>query len=368
MFRVTLVLHEFDRGGSGRVAAYLAGGFAAAGMDVDLVVMRQGGDVEQALVDLAGDGIPIHYLGPRRGPRALDLLARIPGLARYLKERAPSAIISCANNTALVVAAARHLAGQDEARLYLKTTNPIASSRHKGLVRWLRRWSYRIAFRHADGVWTLSDDETQEMRVAFPETAGIFRTVANPYVTPPMLAEPADPTEPKPHRTILGVGRLTRQKRFERLVEAFALLPAPDLRLEILGEGEERAALTSLVARLGLADRVSLPGFVDNVAEAFHGAAMMVLPSDYEGLPAVVLEAMAANCPTLSTDCFPAARSMLGKTQGCAIIEQHDPISLALLIEHQLTLPRPAHLRAIAERYSIPNGVASHLAALTEAA
>jgi glycosyltransferase involved in cell wall biosynthesis len=364
--RVTFVLHEFDRGGSGRVAAYLARGFADGGMDVDMVVIRQGGEVEEALVRLAGADIPIRYLGPRRGPRAVDLLSRVPKLARHLKQRAPDTIISCANNTAVTTALARDLSGLAEARLFLKTTNPIASSRHKGLVRRMRRWSYRRTFRKVDGVWTLSADETEEMRAAFPETASIFREIANPYVTPAMLAGPAE-SAPVQSRTILGIGRLTRQKRYERLIEAFALLRAPDLRLTILGEGEERPALTALIERLSLSDRVSMPGFVHNVAEAFHGAAMMVLPSDYEGLPAVVLEAMAANCPVLCTDCFPAARSMLGNMAGCAIIEQTDPASLAALIERQLAVPRPTHLRAVAERYSIANGVASHIAAMAEA-
>ena len=363
--RVTFVLHEFDRGGSGRVAAYLARGFAAQGMDVELVVMRQGGEVEDALVKLAGDAVPIHYLGRRRGPRGIDLFRRVPALARHFRRRLPTDIISCANNTALVTALARNLSGQSDARLYLKTTNPIASSRHKGLVRWLRRWSYRRTFRTTDGVWTLSADETEEMRVAFPDAAPIFRDVANPYVTAEMLAEPDDPVPPGSNKTILGIGRLTRQKRYERLIEAFALLPAPDIRLLILGEGEERAALEALVERLGLTDRVEMPGFVDNVAEAFHGASMMVLPSDYEGLPAVVLEAMATNCPILCTDCFPAARSLLGTTAGCGIIESTDAESMAKLIERHLTLPRPNHLRAIAERYSIPNGIASHLAAMS---
>lgn len=363
--RVTFVLHEFDRGGSGRVAAYLARGFADHGMDVELVVMRQGGEVEAALVKLAGDAVPIRFLGRRRGPRGLDLFSRVPALARHLKRRAPTDIISCANNTALVTALARKLSGQSDGRLYLKTTNPIASSRHKGLVRWLRRWSYRRTFRTTDGVWTLSADETEEMRIAFPGFAPIFRDVANPYVTSQMLADPVGLAVPAPRRTILGVGRLTRQKRFDRLIEAFAVLRAPDLDLLILGEGEERAALTALIGRLGVAGRVSMPGFVHTVADAFHGAAMMVLPSDYEGLPAVVLEAMATNCPVLCTDCFPAARSMLGSIAGCAIIERTDPESLAALIERQLSAVRPTHLRAIAERYSIPNGIASHIAAMS---
>jgi glycosyltransferase involved in cell wall biosynthesis len=362
--RVTLILHEFDRGGSGRVAAYLARGFADRGMDVELVVFRQGGEVEALLVELMGADIPILYLGKKWAPRAIDLLRGLPRLVRHLRRRRPDVIIATANNTAWISAAARTLSGQIFARLYLKTTNPIATSRHKGFVKSLRRWGYRRVFSGTQGVWTLSADESQEMRIAFPASATLFRDVINPYVTPAMLAPPAAPAGVKARRTILGVGRLTAQKRFERLIEAFGLLTDMDVDLIILGEGEERPALTALVDRLGLSSRVSLPGFVTNVAEAFHNASVFVLPSDYEGLPAVVLEAMAANCPILCTDCFPAARSMLGTTDGCAIIEQTDPHSLAAFIKAQLALPRPTNLRMIAERYSIVNGVASHAAAM----
>jgi hypothetical protein len=76
---------------------------------------------------------------------------------------------------------------------------------------------------------------------------------------------------------------------------------------------------------------------------------------------------MAANCPVLGTDCFPAARSLLGATEGCAIIEHTDPTSLAILIDDHLDRPRPRHLRAIAERYSIAGGIASHASAITVA-
>jgi glycosyltransferase involved in cell wall biosynthesis len=100
------------------------------------------------------------------------------------------------------------------------------------------------------------------------------------------------------------------------------------------------------------------------VTDAFHEARLFVLPSDYEGLPAVVLEAMAANCPVLCTDCFPAARTILEATEGCAIIEDTNPRALAALIDAHLAQPRPTGLRAVAERYSVENGVASHAVAL----
>src|SRR3569833_1411618 len=188
--RISLVLHKFSRGGSDRVAAYLANGFRDAGMDVELTVLCRGGEVENYLVDLVED-IPIRYLGRARGSRAWDLVRTLPALGGHLRALKPDAVISTANNTALACAAAVMFAGHKRTRLLRKTTNPIASSRHRGLAKAIRRWTYRLAFRRTSAVWTLSADEAEEMRAAFPAFGAIFRDVFNPYVTPPMLAQPA---------------------------------------------------------------------------------------------------------------------------------------------------------------------------------
>ena len=362
--RVSIVLHTFDRGGSGRVASYLARGLAEQGLDVDLVVFCRGGDAERTAKQLIGDTVPIRFLGERRGPRRLELACGLLPLVRALRARKPDVVIAAANNVAIVTAAAVTAAGLDRTDLFLKTTNPIAGSRHRGLVAHLRRLTYRLAFRRFDGVWTLTPQEKDEMATAFPARPGLFRDVANPYVTDAMLASPrrcACDNGP----TVITVARLTRQKRLDRLIRAFALVH-PDARLLVLGEGEERAALTALVAELGLGRRVSLPGHVRDVASALHASDLFVLTSDYEGLPAAVLEAMATDCPVLSTDCFPAARALLADAPGCGIIEDAAPAEIARKIEALLDQPRPTGLHNIAERYSIENGVRSHSLALSE--
>ena len=109
-----------------------------------------------------------------------------------------------------------------------------------------------------------------------------------------------------------------------------------------------------------------MPGYVPDVAQALHDADLFVLTSDYEGLPAAVLEAMAADCPVLCTDCFPAARTLLTNSEGCAIIEDVSPQVLARQIKIALAQPRPTTLRKTAELYSIANGVRSHVDALRQ--
>lgn len=364
--RVSLILHKFSRGGSDRVAAYLARGFADQGMGVDLVVFCQGGEVESILTPLVGSDIAIQYLGGTARWRPLDLLFGLPKLIAYLSTRSPDAVISTANNTSLVTALAVRLSRLKNCALALKTTNPIATSRHRGVARRIRLASYRWIFRWSDAVWTLSPDESTEMRAEFPSHAKLFRDVANPYVTPSMLALPAAAPRPSVGKTVISVARLTEQKRLDRLLRAFAIVRHLDTRLLILGEGEDRVALAKLADRLGIGDRVAMPGYDHDVARALHAADLFVLPSDYEGLPAVVLEAMAANCPVLVTDCFPGARSLIGQAEGCAIIEDAAASPLAAQIDGHLLRSRPTALRRLAEKYSIENGIRSHTRALRE--
>lgn len=363
--RISLILHKFSRGGSDRVAAYLARGFADAGLDVDMIVFSRGGEAESILSDMVGEDVPICYLGRAGASRALDLVRGLPKFVRLLRARAPDVVISTANNTALTTAIAVRLAGLRQCKLVLKTTNPVASSRHKGFARQIRLWTYRVIFGWTNAVWTLSSDESEEMREEFPDFSSIFRDVANPYVTPEMLIPPSAVEGRRKGKTIVSIARLTAQKRLDRLIAAFAHVRSKDTKLLILGEGEDRAILSDQIAHLGLKDRVFMPGYVEDVSAVLHSSDLFVLTSDYEGFPAALLEAMAGNCAVLSTDSFPAARSLLGAIEGGGIIENTDPAALGALMDQYLEKPRPTALRSIAEHYSVENGISSHLTALT---
>lgn len=204
------------------------------------------------------------------------------------------------------------------------------------------------------------------LRTAYPSAAQRIRTVVNPYVNATMLATRTPAAKTNSNPIILGVGRLTAQKRFDLLINAFALIDHTDAQLVILGDGAERSRLIKLISFLGLSDRVTLLGFVTDVAEQYRQADLFVLTSRYEGLPAVVLEAMAANCPVLSTDCFAAARSLLENAEGCGIVELADPAKLAKMIDYHLDGKRPTSLRTIAIGNSVESGIADHVSALHE--
>lgn len=104
-------------------------------------------------------------------------------------------------------------------------------------------------------------------------------------------------------RTIGAIGRLSKEKGFDRLIDAFSKLTNrfPDVRLMILGEGRMRNDLETLICRFGLRNSVALPGYRPNAHRYLPFWEVFTLSSETEGLPITVLEAMRAGVPVAAT-------------------------------------------------------------------
>ena len=126
-------------------------------------------------------------------------------------------------------------------------------------------------------------------------------------------AEPAALGSPVGRRLVTYVGRLDRQKGVRWLVEAAAgwLGRLPDCDLLLVGEGPERRRLERLCGKQGISDRVRFAGWRSDVAEILAGSQLLVLPSRWEGMPNVVLQAMASRLPVLASD-VEGVRELLG--------------------------------------------------------
>jgi len=101
----------------------------------------------------------------------------------------------------------------------------------------------------------------------------------------------------------MAVGRLTSQKGFDVLIDAFAdvVEKIPGARLIIVGQGEDAPSLQSQITRLGLGERITLTGVRDDVPALLRSIDVFVMPSRWEGLPIALLEAMAAECNIVAT-------------------------------------------------------------------
>ena len=103
----------------------------------------------------------------------------------------------------------------------------------------------------------------------------------------------------------LSVGRLTKQKNFSFLISCFNKLRKnyPEIKLVILGEGEEKNNLQNQILSLGLENIVILKGFKENVFSYMKNATCLILASLYENPGHVLIEAAISNCPIISSDC-----------------------------------------------------------------
>ena len=158
----------------------------------------------------------------------------------------------------------------------------------------------RLLLRCATRVIAVSEPVAAYARTILPSRADRVVCIPN-GVEPGEFAGVAPMRRARPY--VLGVGRLAAQKGFDLLLPAFASA-GTDAELVLAGDGPDRDALVAEASRLGVADRVTLLGGVDRatVAALLCGAAVVAMPSRFEGHPLVALEAMQAGAPLVATD------------------------------------------------------------------
>jgi glycosyltransferase involved in cell wall biosynthesis len=225
----------------------------------------------------------------------------------------------------------------------------------------------------ADGITAVSQGIAEDLVCSFGLPRERVTTIYNPVVTPELLAQAQAPLDhpwfaPDAPPVILGVGRLHPQKDFPTLLRAFARVRAVRVvRLVILGEGEQRAALQQLVAELGLTKDVALPGFVGNPFAYMARAGVFVLSSAYEGLPGVLIQALACGCPVVSTDCPSGPGEILEQGAYGPLVGVGDVAALAQAMLALLAHPPAAErLRHRAAEFSLDRAVDRYWRVLLE--
>ncbi|WP_295387952.1 glycosyltransferase [uncultured Thiodictyon sp.] len=349
---VAIFLPSLAGGGAERMMLNLALGLIGAGVAVDLVV----GSAAGAYLDLVPAGCRLVDLGANR------VMAALPGLTRYLRRRRPEVLLAAMDHANLVALWARTLA-RAPTRVYVSVRSNLsqeAAHTHLLAGRWLPRLA-RAFYPRAQGVIAVSQGVADDLDRLLGAGRARVLVIANPVVTPDLgdlAAAPPDhawllDTEALP--VILAAGRLSAQKDFPTLIRAFAMLePERGLRLLILGEGPERAALEDLVRSLGLIDRVALPGFTANPFAAMARARLFVLSSAWEGLPGVLIQAMACGTPVVSTDCPSGPREVLADGRYGPLVPVGDVPALAAAIRQTLDHPpAAAALQARAADYAL---------------
>ena len=300
---IALFLPTLRGGGAERVVLRLARELLDRGHQVAVVVA----DARGPYRPLVPDDAEFVDLGVRFLPTSV-----VP-MTRWLRRRRPDAVLSAINGANVVALAARRLA-----RVHV----PIVVTEHNTLSQWRtdrrsfqRRWAIpwlmRRLYPQADGVVAVSRASARDLARFLDAPDDHVHPIVNPVVDDDLVEQARLPLpDPWEQRLtggplIVAVGRIVSQKDPEMLVRAFAQVHArrSDARLALVGEGDLRPAVERLRDRLGLEDALWLPGFQDNPYAWMARADVVALSSRYEGLPTVLIEALACGARVVATDC-----------------------------------------------------------------
>jgi glycosyltransferase involved in cell wall biosynthesis len=295
---LAVLLPNLDGGGAQKATARLANALVGQKTRVTILVSKGGGVVER-------------MLDPRI--RVVDfkssrVLFSVPGIIRFLNQNQPDILLSIQTNANLAAVFANLLTSK-RTKLIVSERSSF-STRVEGRNGFKARMMYilvPIFYQKADLITAVSQGVAEDLKRFIKRKE--IRTLYNPVLDDNLIKlAKKDINEPwlqkKSKPVILAVGRLGKEKDYIILIKAIKIVrEVLDTRLIILGEGKERAELENLVANLGLSEAVKMPGFVKNPYAYMSKADVFVLSSVREGLPNVLIEALACRVPVVSTDC-----------------------------------------------------------------
>ena len=301
--RIAFVLPTFSGGGAERVASLLCNYWVGKGHIVSAVTFEAVGTTPAYTLDGEVALHQIDCLNPSRRltSRLGTNIRRLFRLRTVVKELAPDVLVAFTTEANVVTLWATRGIGI-----------PVIVSERNQPVRpglgLLIRAARRFTYPSAAAIVVQTDDIA---RWASQYLTIPIRVLPNPIqlTSPQALRRHGKPGE----KRLVAVGRLVPQKGFDLLIGSFARIASkhPDWTLSIYGEGPDRDVLEAQIQKAGLEDRIALPGFHTEIDSALYRADLFVLSSRYEGYPNALLEALAAGCAVVATNCPGATAEIL---------------------------------------------------------
>lgn len=336
--RILCFLPDLDGGGAQRTMVNLVNAFPAVGIEPILVTARGNGEALQWIADSS----VVHDLGANRTLRAAGSL--LGAISRFRPDMLFSTMVD-----ANILASAVVRAMRQTLPVVLRETN---SHRARGDLGFMRKRLVGWTYRRADAVVALSCGVRRELIEDLHLNPERVVTLPNPVEVSSMVqAAAAARNQSRPVAgdgpLLVAIGRLTRQKGFDILIEAFAGLRNQSARLAILGIGPDKECLRNQARRLNVADRISFPGFVARPVEWLAHADLFILPSRWEGFGHVIVEAMAAGVPVVATDCPHGPRDIVISGKNGVLIGLGDDLSNRMRDQIDKLLAEPSSRRVL---------------------
>ncbi|MEJ5202885.1 MAG: glycosyltransferase [Anaerolineales bacterium] len=346
---LTIFLPNLEAGGAERALTRLANYFARQGLQVDMVLVQAGGALLKELSERV---------------RVVDLAAYskytcTPKLIKYLRKYRPRVLLSSLVLTNLLAVICNRLTGSI-ARVVVREASTLSYLRRNSKwKKWLERTLVRILYPQANAVIAVSQGVANDLVNYTGISESIIEVIPNPVITEDLFQKASEKVghpwvNPDQPPLVLSAGRLAPEKNYELLLRAFAMVrQSMQAHLLILGEGSERQKLCTLVRSLGIETDVDMPGFAQNPFAYMSKASVFVLSSILEGLPNVLIEAMACGCPVVSTDCPSGPNEILRGGKYGHLVPVNDVPAMAQAIEAVLRGDRRMPTAKWLEQYRI---------------
>lgn len=354
--RPDIAILVYDLRGSGVVRNVLriAAQAAATGLATQIWVVRAEGSLGLQVPDnvrLIALDSPLALLG-----RTAGSVGAIKRIAAMIGTSQPRLLLSAGNQMHVFAAMAWHRARRlPDMRFIGRASNAVIdlpSYRHglRGLGCRLVGRIERFQYRAMDHVVAVSRELGDDLVGALGLPACRVTVIPNGVDLARIAAEAGVDAPVPPGPLILSVGRLSRQKNFALLIDAYAKMRVThDARLVVLGDGppDQRRALLRRVDHHGLVlgTDVHLPGFVANPFAWLARADLFVLSSRWEGSSNALIEALACGCPVVATHIPTGVREVLADGQYGVLVPPDDADAMARAMAEQLPLGRDAAVR-----------------------
>lgn len=331
--RILLLLSHLGGGGAEHVIALVARGLSREKYEVHLGLVGQR--------DSSGESFPewvrVHPLGAGRARAGAWPLLRLIWRLR------PEVVLTGAAEVSLLVLMLRPMFPARTSVLVRQNATATAVMGFGRMPRFTRL-IYRVLYRNSDHLICQSRDMAKDLALATGITDEHIVVLPNPVDVAGIrsaLKEAADERGAWPQ--LLAVGRLSREKGFDLLLEALAMVRQrfPEVRLTLVGAGREEQALRSLCSELQLQSAVFFAGRVDPPYGLFPRTTLFVLPSRHEGMPNALLEAAAAGLPIVATPASGGVIDLLRGRQGAWVAPEVSSAALAATIVSALETVSP---------------------------
>lgn len=310
---LTICLHSFAAGGAEKVCTTIANEMSKCGIAVHIVVLNGTGPLAERILPAV---------------KVTDFSTRNPFNALiktilFVRKQEPKCILCTHPHIAIALLALKYIL-----RLPSRIHYRVSSTMSKSIPPQNQKYTLTsvllklcgkllpLAIKRFDHIIAVSEGVSEDLTRHFRVPSNIITVIYNPV----SLAEVAelssqklnDPWLENDTPTIVSAGRLVRAKGYHTLLRAFKILSDErPVRLVILGDGPQRASLEKTAAHAGITEHLSMPGFKANPYAYMKRADLFVLSSEWEGMPNILLEAMACGCRIVSTDCDSGPRELL---------------------------------------------------------